>query len=58
MDGEQLRDGVDPDEAADYIARIFLSFALNQGTWDLTDPVALKALVRGRLLAPVLAPSE
>lgn len=45
-----LRDGLAMDEAADFVARMLLSFIGAQGQWDLTD----RARVR-RLVASVLA---
>jgi AcrR family transcriptional regulator len=57
LEGEPLRAGVDPAEAAEVIARLFLSFTVNQGSWDLTDPAQVHELVRGHLLAGVLANS-
>jgi len=53
--GAALRPGVDPAEAADYVARLFLSFVVNGGSWDLGDPAEVRDLVRTRLLAGVLA---
>lgn len=50
---EKLRPGVDPEEAAEYVARMILSFMLSQGSWDLTDAAQVRALVRDRLLAGV-----
>jgi hypothetical protein len=50
---ERLRPGVDVDEAAELLARLFLSFTVNQGSWDLSDPVQVSELVRTRLLAGV-----
>src|SRR5947209_10030362 len=55
LEREQLRDGVDAEEAADYVARMLLSFIGNQGRWDLTDPAQVSRLVRTELLAGVLA---
>jgi AcrR family transcriptional regulator len=52
---EPLRSEVDADEAAEYLARIFLSFVANQGSWDLTNPAEVHELVRSRFLAGVLA---
>jgi hypothetical protein len=52
---EQLRPGVQPAEAADLVARLTLSFMGAAGTWDLDDPAAVRRLVRGQLLAGVLA---
>jgi AcrR family transcriptional regulator len=54
LEREQLRDGVDAEEAADYVARMLLSFIGNQGGWDLTDPAQVSRLVRTELLAGVL----
>jgi AcrR family transcriptional regulator len=54
---EQLRPGVDVDEAAEYLARLFLSYLGSQGRWDLTDPAAVHQLVRTQFLAGVIEPS-
>lgn len=51
---EDLRPDIDPDEAADWLARMGLSFILAEGRWDLTDPAAVRRLVRDELLAPIL----
>src|SRR4051812_37755045 len=56
LEREELRPGVEPEEAADYVARMLLSFIGNQGRWDLTDPAQVAELVRTELLAGVLAP--
>ena len=55
LEREDLRPGVDPEQAADYVARMLLSFIGNQGRWDLTDPSQVAELVRTELLAGVLA---
>src|SRR2546423_3927216 len=55
LEREQLAPGVDPEQAADYVARMLLSFIGNQGRWDLTDPAQVRRLVRTELLAGVLA---
>lgn len=52
---EPLQPGVDPDEAAAWLARMVLSFISSGGQWDLSDPVAVRHLVRDELLAGVLA---
>jgi len=54
LEGERLRPGIDADEAADWLARMGLSFILAGGRWDLTDPAAVRRLVRSELLAPIL----
>lgn len=53
---EDLQPGVDVDQAADWLARIGLSFILAGGRWDLTDPVDVRRLVRDELLVAILAP--
>src|SRR3954451_1866705 len=56
-----LRPGMTGEEAADYVARMLLSFISAPGRWDLTDPAQVRELVRTELLAGVLAteaPSE
>jgi AcrR family transcriptional regulator len=53
---EKLRPGVDPGEAADLLARLSLSLIGTPGAWDMDDPAAVRELVRGRMLAGILAP--
>jgi AcrR family transcriptional regulator len=52
---EPLRPGVRVDEAADLLARLSLSLIGSPGGWDMDDPAAVRRLVRGQLLAGVLA---
>ena len=40
-----LRTGLEPDEAADFVARMLLSFIGAQGQWNLTDRVQVRRLV-------------
>jgi AcrR family transcriptional regulator len=47
--------GVDPAEAADFLARMVLSYMSAPGRWDLDDPVQVSQLVRAELLAGVVA---
>jgi AcrR family transcriptional regulator len=54
LEREDLRPGVDPEEAAGYVARMLFSFIGNQGRWDLTDPEQVARLVRTELLAGVI----
>jgi AcrR family transcriptional regulator len=51
---EELRPGVDADQAADLLARMMLSFMGTPGSWDLDDPASVHRLVRRWLLAGVL----
>jgi AcrR family transcriptional regulator len=53
---ERLRPGVAVGEAADLVARLSLSLIGSPGAWDMDDPQAVRELVRGRLLAGILAP--
>lgn len=53
---EQLRPGVDVDEAAEYLARMVLSFIPSPGQWDLTDPAEVARLVDRQFLAGILVP--
>jgi AcrR family transcriptional regulator len=57
LEREDLRPGIEPEEAADYVARLLLSFIGNQGRWDLTNAAQVAELVRTELLAGVLAPA-
>jgi AcrR family transcriptional regulator len=52
---ESLRPGVRVEEAADLLARMMLSHIGSPGSWDMDDPAAVRRLVRGQLLAGVLA---
>lgn len=52
---DDLRPGVSRDEAADYVARMVLSFIGAPGQWNLDDPDQVETLVRTELLAGVLA---
>jgi AcrR family transcriptional regulator len=54
LEGEAVRAGVDLDEAADYLARLFISYLGSPGGTDLGDPVAVRRLVRSLLLGGIL----
>lgn len=43
--------GVDPREAAEFLARMVLSYISSPGRWDLTDSQQVSQLVRAELLA-------
>lgn len=49
-----LAPGVDPEEAADFLARMVLSYMSSPGRWDLEDPDQVAQLVRAELLAGVV----
>jgi AcrR family transcriptional regulator len=49
------RPEVDPTEAAEWLARMVVSFMLDGGRWDLDDPAEVAALVDRELLAGILA---
>ena len=50
-----LRADLDVDRAADYLARMFVTYLGSPGRWNLDDPVALDDLVRHELLGGILA---
>jgi AcrR family transcriptional regulator len=50
--------GVDPDEAADFLARMVLSYMSAPGRWDLDDPDQVAELVESELLAGVVVTQE
>ena len=50
-----MADGVDVQEAADFLARMVLSYISAPGRWDLDDPDQVAPLVRTELLAGVVA---
>jgi hypothetical protein len=53
--GEELRPGIDPPEAADYLARMLVTHMGSHGRWHLTDDEEVRRLVRTQFLAGVLA---
>jgi len=53
MQRAQLREGLDVDAASDYLARMVLSLIGAQGGWDLSDPAAVRHLVRTQLLGGI-----
>lgn len=52
---DQLAPGVELLEAADFLARMVLSYITSPGSWDLEDPVQVATLVRTELLAGIVA---
>lgn len=54
LDHHPVREGVDLDLAADYLARMFLTYLGTQGVWDLSDPVAVRELVRTQFVAGIV----
>jgi len=53
-----LAPGVDLEDAADFLARMVLSYISAPGRWDLDDPDQVARLVRSELLAGVVVPSR
>ena len=47
--------GVDLNQAADFLARMVLSYMASPGRWDLDDPEQVAQLVRAELLPGVVA---
>jgi AcrR family transcriptional regulator len=54
----RLRPGVDVERAADFLARMLLSWISSPGDWDLDDPAQTSDLVRDQLLAGMLQPAS
>jgi AcrR family transcriptional regulator len=52
--GATLRPGIDPVDAAGYVARMVLSHISSPGGWDLTDRAQVRDLVRTELLAGIV----
>jgi AcrR family transcriptional regulator len=52
---EPLAEGVDVDEAAEYLARLFLTYLSYAGPFDLEDPAQVHRLVETQFLAGILA---
>jgi AcrR family transcriptional regulator len=53
-----LNPGVDVREAADFLARMVLSFISSPGRWTLDDPAQVARLVRAELLAGIVPPAR
>jgi AcrR family transcriptional regulator len=53
-----LAPGVDLEDAADFLARMVLSYISAPGRWDLDDPDQVARLVRSELLAGVVTPAR
>ncbi|MGH9080389.1 MAG: TetR/AcrR family transcriptional regulator [Acidimicrobiales bacterium] len=51
-----VAEGVDLEEAADFLARMVLSYMSAPGRWDLDDPGQVAQLVQAELLAGLVAP--
>jgi AcrR family transcriptional regulator len=51
MEEQSRAAGLEPEEAADFAARMLLSFTGSPGRWDLSDRVQVKDLVRTEVLA-------
>ena len=52
----RLREGLAAAEAADYVARMLLSWIASPGRWDLTDRGQVRTLVRTEFLGGILTP--
>ena len=50
--------GVDLHDAADFLARMVLSYISAPGRWDLDDPDQVARLVRSELLAGMVVPAR
>jgi AcrR family transcriptional regulator len=53
FDDHKLRPGLSPGDAAEYVARMTLSFISSPGRWDLADADQVRMLVRSEILAGV-----
>jgi AcrR family transcriptional regulator len=52
----ELVDGVDPDEAAEYLSRMLLTYIGSPGRWDTGDIDEVRRLVRTQFLGGIVAP--
>lgn len=52
---ESLAEGLSPEEAAEWLSRMGISFVFTGGCWDLSDPAEVRHLVRQELLVGILA---
>ena len=53
-----MADGVDAELAANFLARMVLSYMSSPGRWDLDDPDQVAELVRTELLAGIVVGPE
>jgi AcrR family transcriptional regulator len=58
LQAHELSPGVGVHEAADYMARMILSYISSPGHWDLTDTKQVSTLVRSEFLAGVVVASR
>lgn len=58
LERHRLAPGVDLRDAADFLARMALSYIASPGRWDLDDPDQVARLVRAELLAGILPPAD
>lgn len=58
LERARLQPGVDPEEAAEWLARNILSFLVATGGWDLDNPGEVRRLVRDNLLAGIVEPGR
>jgi len=56
LERHRLAPGVEVDAAADFLARMVLSYMTAPGRWDLTDSAQLARLVRAELLGGIAPP--
>jgi AcrR family transcriptional regulator len=56
LERHALAPGVDVDDAADFLARMALSYMSAPGRWDLADAEQVARLVRAELLGGILPP--
>ncbi len=57
LDRSVLAEGVDIDEAADYLTRMLLGYIGTAGRWDMTDRGQVERLVRTQFLAGIIDPA-
>ncbi len=58
LERHRLAPGVGVEEAADFLARMVLSYMSAPGRWDLEDPEQVARLVRVELLGGILPPAR
>jgi AcrR family transcriptional regulator len=54
----QLKPGITPGDAADYVARMLLSYINGPGRWDLTDRIQVRQLVEAEIIAPLFVTDD
>jgi len=54
LERHELRPGIEVDAAADFLARMVLSYMGSPGQWNLDDPIQVAELIEVELLSGIV----